>query len=83
MPNFSRIISLAYERILERLPDPGGLEHYNQLMNQGLSESQMRESLLRSPEYASGNPDVRRHETRAASRARKGAARARTGALKR
>lgn len=58
MPNFSNIISLAYMRILGRLPDPGGLEHFNQQMNEGLSEALMRESLLRSPEYAQKNPDV-------------------------
>jgi hypothetical protein len=58
MPNFGRIISLAYVRILERAPDPGGLESYNRLMNDGLSEAMMRESLLRSPEYAAKNPDL-------------------------
>jgi hypothetical protein len=58
MPNFGRIISLAYMRILERAPDPGGLESYNRLMNEGLSEAMMRESLLRSPEYAAKNPDL-------------------------
>jgi hypothetical protein len=57
MPNFSRIISLAYMRILERPPDPGGLDSYNRLMNDGLTEAMMRESLLRSPEYAAKNPD--------------------------
>jgi hypothetical protein len=57
MPNFGRIISLAYMRILERPPDPGGLDSYNRLMNDGLTEAMMRESLLRSPEYAAKNPD--------------------------
>src|SRR5262249_40034049 len=57
MPNFSRIISLAYMRILERPPDPGGLDNYNRLMNDGLTEAMMRESLLRSAEYAAKNPD--------------------------
>jgi hypothetical protein len=57
MPNFSRIVGLAYLRILERPPDPGGLENFNRLMNQGLTEAMMREALLRSPEYASNNPD--------------------------
>jgi len=58
MANFSRVISLAYLRILERAPDPGGLANFNQLMNQGLTEAMMREALLRSPEYAAKNPDV-------------------------
>jgi len=58
MPNFGRIISLAYMRILERPPDPGGLDNYNRLMNDGLTEAMMRESLLRSAEYASRNPDL-------------------------
>jgi hypothetical protein len=57
MPNFGGIITLAYMRILNRPPDPGGLESYNRLMNQGLTEAQMREALLRSPEYAQNNPD--------------------------
>jgi len=74
MPNFGRIISLAYLRILERPPDPGGLESYGRLMNQGLSEAMMREALLRSQEYASKNPDVA--ET-ASTPSRGGAGRAR------
>ena len=57
MPDFSRIISLAYLRILERPPDAGGLAAYNDAMNNGLSEALMRESLLRSAEYAQKHPD--------------------------
>ncbi len=56
MPDFSKIITLAYLRILGRLPDPGGLENYNRLMNSSLTEAMMRESLLRSAEYAQKNP---------------------------
>jgi hypothetical protein len=56
MPDFSRIISMAYLRILERLPDAGGLATYNEQMNGGLSEALMRESLLRSAEYADRHP---------------------------
>ena len=56
MPDFSRVINQAYMRILERPADAGGLEAYNGLMNAGMSESQMRESLLRSQEYARKNP---------------------------
>jgi hypothetical protein len=57
MPDFTRIIHLAYQRILGRSADLGGLENYNGLMNRGLSEAAMRESLLRSAEYAEKNPD--------------------------
>ena len=57
MPDFSPIIADAYQEILERPPDAGGLAGYNAGMNQSMSEAEMRESLLRSPEYASRNPD--------------------------
>jgi hypothetical protein len=57
MSDFSAIITDAYLEILQRQPDPGGLRSYNTLMNQSMSEAQMRESLLRSSEYASKNPD--------------------------
>ncbi len=56
MPDFSKIITLAYMRILDRLPDPGGLENFNRLMNDNLTEAMMREALLRSAEYAQKNP---------------------------
>lgn len=56
MPNFTRIVTDAYEEILERDPDPGGLAHFNERMNQGLSEAGLREVLLRSEEYAQKNP---------------------------
>ena len=56
MPDFSRIIRMAYLRILDREPDPGGLASYNEQMNGGMSEAVMRETLLRSPEYATKNP---------------------------
>lgn len=58
MPDFTRIINMAYMRILDRAADPGGLENYNRLLNEGMSESQMRETLIRSDEYASKNPDT-------------------------
>lgn len=58
MPDFSRIIRMAYVRILDREPDPGGLAHYNERMNGGTSEATIREVLLRSPEYAEKNPDA-------------------------
>lgn len=56
MPNFAPIISAAYLDILDRLPDPAGLAHFNGRMNQGLSEAGFREILLRSAEYALRNP---------------------------
>jgi hypothetical protein len=57
MPKFSSTIREAYGEILERLPDPDGLTHFNERMNQGLSEADLREALLRSPEYAERNPN--------------------------
>ncbi len=57
MPDFGRIINLAYMRILARPADPGGQENFDQLMNQGMTEAVMRETLLRSEEYAIKNPD--------------------------
>ena len=71
MPDFSRIISMAYLRILGRPPDPGGLESYDRAMNAGLTEAQLRESLLRSQEYANKNPDKTLAVARAASPSRK------------
>jgi hypothetical protein len=57
MPDFSPIIAQAYERILGRAPDPGGLSAWNRSMNDGLSEAGMREAFLRSAEYAQKHPD--------------------------
>lgn len=57
MPDFSRVINLAYQRILGRPADPSGLDNYNRLMNGGLAEADMREALLRSGEYADNNPN--------------------------
>jgi hypothetical protein len=71
MPDFSRIITMAYMRILGRPPDPGGLENYDRAMNSGLTEAQMRESLLRSKEYAKKNPDKTVATVRRASPSRK------------
>lgn len=73
MPDFSPVITQAYVRILGRPPDAGGLESYNQAMNSGLTEEQMRESLLRSNEYAIKNPD-RLRAMSASSKQRKKAA---------
>ncbi len=57
MPDFSPIIQSTYQEILGREADPGGLAHYNGLMNRGMSEARLRESLLRSPEFAQKNPE--------------------------
>ena len=56
VPDFTPIVRDAYEEILERVPDAGGLAHHNQRMNDGLSEAALREVLLRSEEYAIKNP---------------------------
>jgi hypothetical protein len=55
MPDFSPIIRIAYLEILQREADPGGLAFYNGRMNEGLSEADLREILLRSEEYARKN----------------------------
>ncbi len=70
MPDFTRVINLAYERILGRPADSSGLQGYNQAMNLGLTEAQMRESLIRSHEYTNKNPDVStvREATRASKK---------------
>ncbi len=71
MPDFSRVINLAYQRILGRPADASGLDNYNRLMNAGLSEADMREALLRSGEYASNNPNRSAVSTAAARSTRK------------
>lgn len=71
MPNFGKLIAMAYLRILDRPPDPGGLENFNRLMNAGLTEAQMREALLRSAEYAQKNPDLAAKRATAAVRGKK------------
>jgi hypothetical protein len=58
MPDFARVIRDAYAEILERDADAAGLASYNGQMNGGMSEAAMREALLRSPEFASRNPDA-------------------------
>jgi hypothetical protein len=77
MPNFSRVVTLAYMRLLGRPPDPGGLASFNEAMNQGMTEAMMREALIRSPEYAEKNPDATPAPPRTAARGRKAAARPR------
>ncbi len=54
--DFTLIIQLAYREILQREPDPGGLAYYNQQMMGGMTEAAMRETLLRSAEFAKKHP---------------------------
>lgn len=56
MPDFRRVVRDAYLDILLRLPDTGGLEHHNRILNEGLTLDGVREGLLRSPEYAERFP---------------------------
>lgn len=44
-------ISRAYRELLKRDPDPEGLANYIRLMQQGMSERDVREALKRSDEY--------------------------------
>jgi hypothetical protein len=57
MPDFTHVVREAYLEILQREPDPGGLDFYNQRMNQGLGEQALREILLRSAEFALRFPE--------------------------
>lgn len=59
MPDFSRVIAEAYFEILGREPDPGGLDFYNERMNEGLGEASLREILVRSEEYRSKHDGFR------------------------
>jgi len=58
MPDFRHVVRDAYLEILRRTADPGGLEFHNRLMNDGAPLQQVREGLLRSPEYAQRFPDT-------------------------
>ncbi len=77
MPDFSPIVAQAYERILGRAPDPGGLAFWSRSMNEGLTESGMREALLRSVEYAEKHPDLASARARRRRPAASGGAKAR------
>jgi hypothetical protein len=81
--DFSPIITQAYQRILGRNPDPGGLASWNRSMNDGLSEAGMREGLLRSAEYAQSHPDRALRASRTGAKAKKAApAQAKAGAAR-
>jgi hypothetical protein len=58
MPSFASVIRDAYVEILNREPDAGGLATHDRMMNQGTSESAMREGLMRSREFALRFPDA-------------------------
>jgi uncharacterized protein DUF4214 len=48
-----QMIRQAYRDILQREPDPGGLQTYmDNVMNRGWTEADVRNSMLQSPEYA-------------------------------
>src|SRR3990172_1495842 len=55
--NFGHVVTLAYREILLREPDADGLLHHNARMQAGLTEAQLREGMLRSPELAARVPD--------------------------
>jgi hypothetical protein len=48
-------VDLAYRQLLGRPADPGGLAHYDALMESGMTEADMREQLIRSQEYEDKN----------------------------
>ncbi len=48
--NPDRAIAKIYRDVLDRDPDPNGLQHYRQLWRQGWTQGQIREDLRRSPE---------------------------------
>jgi len=58
MTSFAKVIRAAYADVLAREPDPGGLAAYDRSMNQGLSEADLRELLLRSREFSLRFPDA-------------------------
>ncbi|AKB75757.1 hypothetical protein MSLAZ_2496 [Methanosarcina lacustris Z-7289] len=49
---FDEFINYCYNRILDRIPDPGGKEHYIKLLNKGVPKHEILISLLNSDEYA-------------------------------
>lgn len=54
---YARIIEPAYQEILGRDADEGGLDAYNAGIKAGLTEAGMRDSLMRSEEYERKNPE--------------------------
>jgi len=58
VPRFAKVIREAYQDILARDPDPGGLAEYERSMRRGLREAELRERLLRSRDFALRFPDA-------------------------
>lgn len=56
MSNFTHVIEQAYREILKRGSDPGGLAFYNAEMNKGLTESALRDAMMRSQEFKQNFP---------------------------
>lgn len=56
MPNFAHIVELAYRAILGREADPGGLAHWNERMQAGLTEASLRDMFARGTEFATRFP---------------------------
>ncbi len=54
---YEDIIVAAFQQMLERDPDQIGLMAYNEGMTRGMTEAEMRESILRSDEFNDKNPN--------------------------
>lgn len=52
----THVVTQAYREILLRDPDPGGLAHFNAQLSAGMTEAALRETLMRSAEYAQRFP---------------------------
>jgi hypothetical protein len=54
--NVDAIVRRAYQDLLHREPDAGGLQQYkDRMLKDGWSEDQVRQSIMRSPEYHAKN----------------------------
>jgi hypothetical protein len=46
------MVTKAYQDLLNRAPDPGGLQQYSdKMLKEGWTDQQVRESIMQSPEY--------------------------------
>lgn len=63
--NFDEFINYCYSKILGRVPDSEGKEHYIDLLNKGVPKHEVLVSFLNSNEYAGRlkNPSVEPHES--------------------
>lgn len=59
MANFRHVIDDAYQEILRRPVEPEEVASANARLNNGMTEAQLRESLLRSAEYQQRFPEER------------------------